>query len=143
LKERIEKLITLTAMFLLFVGSVYAVEAIWTFYGGYILVVGTVEGKVLYSYDNSTWTSGNIIVNKSASGQDKLYVSFNVTSIVGEGTYNFTFYLSSKDMQEVIGTKTVQLTFEDIPKMIYCPEVLDTELTVGNTYQVIVVVKTS
>ena len=143
MKERIEKLITLTAMFLLFVGSVYAVEAIWTFYGGYILVVGTVEGKVLYSYDNSTWTSGNIIVNKSASGQDKLYVSFNVTSIVGEGTYNFTFYLSSKDTQEVIGTKTVQLTFEDIPKMIYCPEVLDTELTVGNTYQVIVVVKTS
>jgi len=143
LKERIEKLITLTAMFLLFVGSVYAVEAIWTFYGGYILVVGTMEGKVLYSYDNSTWTSGNIIVNKSASGQDKLYVSFNVTSIVGEGTYNFTFYLSSKDTQEVIGTKTVQLTFEDIPKMIYCPEVLDTELTVGNTYQVIVVVKTS
>lgn len=143
MKERIEKLITLTAMFLLFVGSVYAVEAIWTFYGGYILVVGTMEGKVLYSYDNSTWTSGNIIVNKSASGQDKLYVSFNVTSIVGEGTYNFTFYLSSKDTQEVIGTKTVQLTFEDIPKMIYCPEVLDTELTVGNTYQVIVVVKTS
>ena len=143
MEEKVKKLTALTAMLLLFVGSVYAVEAIWTFYGGYILVVGTMEGKVLYSYDNSTWTSGNIIVNKSASGQDKLYVSFNVTSIVGEGTYNFTFYLSSKDMQEVIGTKTVQLTFEDIPKMIYCPEVLDTELTVGNTYQVIVVVKTS
>jgi len=111
-------------------------ELTWTFYGGYISVVGAVQGKVLYSYNNNTWISGDITVNKSVSGQDKLYVSFNVTSIPRAGTYNFTFYLNNT----VTGIiKTVQLT--DVPKMIYCSEVLDTELEVGYTYQVKVVVK--
>lgn len=137
-KMEIKEYVSVAALILLAVGCGLATAVIFnTFYGGQITVVGNVAGQVLYSYDNKSWAYKDITVNKSKSeSKSVLFVAFNTTFIPESGHYNFTFYLNETIYlnETKIDSKIVDI--DSVPMMVYCSEILDTELFVGKQYQV-------
>ena len=136
---KIKKAIIATLFTILMATAAYATT--WYYLtskqGGYITITKTIDGTVLYSYNNDTWVSGNITLDPSNS----LYVAFNVTDISPSSAgsdFNFTFRLFNSTGNSNVTSFSVVQTISSAPVMVNCTEELSTYLVIGNTYTVYV-----
>jgi hypothetical protein len=134
---KIKKAIIATLFTMLLATAAYATT--WYFItsrrGGWIYTTKTIDGNVLYSYDNKSWIYGNTYFDQT----NKLYVAFNVTYISpsSKGSlFNFTFLLF--DGSSNVTLVSVERTISNAPVMVYCPQELSTYLQIGKTYTVYV-----
>jgi hypothetical protein len=133
---KIKKAIIATLFTILMATAAYATT--WYFItsrrGGWIITTTTIDGTVLYSYDNKTWLYEDIYFDQS----NKLYAAFNVTYISPsskDSLFNFTFLLF--DGNSNVTLTSVPQTIS-APVMVYCPQELSTYLQIGKTYTVYV-----
>ena len=125
------KLTALTIAFLMFVAVVYAgMQLLAVFYGGTI-TVGTIQGEILYSLDNSNWTKD---INMSIP-QD-LYVNF--TTWLENGSNNITVDLNwslfFKNNNTVVWNYTTENVSISTTPTTYIMTIKDGNFTKGNQY---------
>jgi hypothetical protein len=135
--KRLKMLTALTMIAIMTVAIVYASYWIITKKGGWIYTTKTIDGDVLYSYDNKSWIYGNIYFDQT----NKLYAAFNVTYISPSSAgsnFNFTFRLFNYTDNSNVTSFSVQQTISSTPAIVYCPTELSTYLVIGKTYTVYV-----
>jgi hypothetical protein len=137
---KIKKAIIATLFTMLMATAAYATTT-WYFItsrrGGLIHTTTTIDGTVLYSYDNKTWRYEDIYFDQS----NKLYVAFNVTYISPSSAgsdFNFTFRLFNSTGNSNVTSFSVVQKISSAPVMVNCTEELSTYLVIGNTYTVYV-----
>ena len=136
---KIKKAIIATLFTILMATAAYATT--WYFItsrrGGWIITTTTIDGTVLYSYDNKTWLYEDIYFDQT----NKLYAAFNVTYISPSSAgsnFNFTFRLFNYTDNSNVTSFSVQQTISSAPVMVNCTEELSTYLQIGKTYTVYV-----
>jgi len=136
---KIKKAIIATLFTMLLATAAYATISyfITSRRGGWIYTTTTIDGTVLYSYNNNTWVSGDITLDPSSS----LYVAFNVTDISPSSAgsnFTFIFRLFNWTGNSTVTSFSVVQQISSVSVMVYCPEELSTYLVIGNTYTVYV-----